>query len=377
MPRASRKDLLQVMDLLHDLYAYRNEDTFTDHLPSALLSFIPTSTCAYTYREWENPPYGLKEESLTTKHAPYDFPVRPDVVEIIYECSVREGSPLLEYACLDEQKLPLRSSDIWSRLKGSEFSKSLTFNEFYLPHKIPHIATIPIETSSVCFSDISYYRDGKDFSQYEMDLLTLLQPHVQQAFFNSHRVSTIEQGLRTYSDTIHALPQAIVAIGPSRKIAWATPRGQSLVKKYAGARTEAGDLLASPFREWVRHQDQLLDDPDTAPTGQLPLVLEGEGYRLTVRLIRQQDFRLLFFEEEPEEVPVDRLLSHGLTRRECEVMQWVMAGKTNPEIARILSVSVVTVEKHLGSVFQKFNIENRTAAVTTAIELMKQKTGFA
>ncbi len=106
------------------------------------------------------------------------------------------------------------------------------------------------------------------------------------------------------------------------------------------------------------------------------LILEGSGYRLTVRLIRQSAFRLLFFEEEPEELPIERLQAHGLTPRECEVLQWVMAGKSNPEVAQILSVSVVTVEKHLGSVFQKLNVENRTAAVTTAFELMKRRNGF-
>ncbi|MFB3040880.1 MAG: helix-turn-helix transcriptional regulator, partial [Candidatus Poribacteria bacterium] len=107
------------------------------------------------------------------------------------------------------------------------------------------------------------------------------------------------------------------------------------------------------------------------------LILEGSGYRLTVRLIRQSAFRLLFFEEEPEKLPIERLQAHGLTRRECEVMQWLIAGKSNPEVACILNVRVVTIEKHLGSVFQKLNVENRTAAVTTALELIKSTNGIA
>jgi len=364
------------MDLLHDLYAYRTEDTFIDHLPSALLSFIPTSVCAYSYREWDRPPYSIKENSLMSKHAPFNFPVSPNVLEILYECFIREGASILDYAYFDEQKLPVRDSDAWIRFRGNKNSKSLVYNEFRLPHKIPYMASALLETTSGWVSDISYYRDGKDFSQYEMDLLTLLQPHLQQAIANARQASVMERGLQTYADTVHSLPQAIVAIGPSRKIAWATPKGKSLVKKYTGARTQAGDLLASPFREWVQHHDSLLDDPDTAPTEQLPLVLEGGGYRLTVRVIRQNDFRLLFFEEEPEELPIDRLQAHGLTPRECEVMRWVFAGKTNPEIARILGVSLVTVEKHLGSVYQKLNVENRTAAVTTAMELMKHNNGI-
>jgi len=206
--------------------------------------------------------------------------------------------------------------------------------------------------------------------------MSLAESHLKQAFANAQRVSAMEHDFATYTATVQTLPQAIVAVGSQGKIAWATPRGKALVKKYAGARSEAGDRLASPFWEWMQQQDQLLDNPDFAPTEQAPLVFEGGGFCLTVRLIRQNAFRLLFFEEEPEELPIDHLEAYGLTPRECEVLRWVIAGKSNPDIGRILSISVVTVEKHLGRVFQKLHGENRTAAVTTALDLMNRVNGF-
>jgi DNA-binding CsgD family transcriptional regulator len=56
------------------------------------------------------------------------------------------------------------------------------------------------------------------------------------------------------------------------------------------------------------------------------------------------------------------LLPLGLTRREADVMTWVVHGKTNAEIATILGTSPYTVIKHLQHVFAKLGVKTRTAA---------------
>lgn len=58
----------------------------------------------------------------------------------------------------------------------------------------------------------------------------------------------------------------------------------------------------------------------------------------------------------------------GLTAREAEILHWVVQGKTNPEIGTILGIQLTTVKKHLESTFMKLGVENRTAAVTLALE---------
>jgi DNA-binding CsgD family transcriptional regulator len=57
-------------------------------------------------------------------------------------------------------------------------------------------------------------------------------------------------------------------------------------------------------------------------------------------------------------------LVRGLTPREAEIADWLATGKTNPEIAIILSANVRTVEKHVEKILEKLGVENRaTAAV--------------
>ena len=57
-----------------------------------------------------------------------------------------------------------------------------------------------------------------------------------------------------------------------------------------------------------------------------------------------------------------------LTRRECEVLAWIARGKSNPEIATILTLSVRTVYKHVENIFAKLGVESRAAAMLRVLE---------
>lgn len=59
-------------------------------------------------------------------------------------------------------------------------------------------------------------------------------------------------------------------------------------------------------------------------------------------------------------------LPASLTPRETEVMHWLSCGKTNADIAAVLSISPRTVQKHLEHIYVKFGVETRTAAVMRA-----------
>ncbi|MBB4842690.1 DNA-binding NarL/FixJ family response regulator [Paucibacter oligotrophus] len=52
----------------------------------------------------------------------------------------------------------------------------------------------------------------------------------------------------------------------------------------------------------------------------------------------------------------------ALTSREAEVLSWLSKGKTNRDIADILSISPRTVNKHLEHLFEKLGVETRSAA---------------
>jgi DNA-binding NarL/FixJ family response regulator len=68
---------------------------------------------------------------------------------------------------------------------------------------------------------------------------------------------------------------------------------------------------------------------------------------------------------------VTRMRSPGpdaLTPREVEVLEQVARGLTNAEIGRALYIGEATVKTHLLRVFAKLGVDDRTAAVTVAMQ---------
>jgi len=58
-----------------------------------------------------------------------------------------------------------------------------------------------------------------------------------------------------------------------------------------------------------------------------------------------------------------------ISPREIEVLRWVYSGKTNPEIADILYVSVNTIKNHVHNAISKLGVENRAQAAKKAKEM--------
>jgi DNA-binding CsgD family transcriptional regulator len=56
----------------------------------------------------------------------------------------------------------------------------------------------------------------------------------------------------------------------------------------------------------------------------------------------------------------------SLSKRETEVLSWVIQGKRDSEIGVILEISSRTVEKHVGRILHKLHVENRTTAASMA-----------
>jgi DNA-binding CsgD family transcriptional regulator len=64
-----------------------------------------------------------------------------------------------------------------------------------------------------------------------------------------------------------------------------------------------------------------------------------------------------------EPSPDESIRTLGLTKREFEVLCWLAKDKSNGEIARLLKCSLSTVKKHLEHIYEKLDVQTRTAAV--------------
>jgi DNA-binding NarL/FixJ family response regulator len=98
-------------------------------------------------------------------------------------------------------------------------------------------------------------------------------------------------------------------------------------------------------------------------------ILDGLQASATARIIRRQMRRLGI-----RSIPVGarrttRAHPNGLTRREGEVLDLIVAGDSNTEIADRLVISPKTVDHHVSAVLAKLNAPSRHAAASVALEL--------
>jgi DNA-binding CsgD family transcriptional regulator/PAS domain-containing protein len=102
---------------------------------------------------------------------------------------------------------------------------------------------------------------------------------------------------------------------------------------------------------------------DTAGGLTTPKVLSG------VNLSQQQLQRSGFFQilEKPHKnLPKNKGNDEGvITNREFEIIQHLMEGLQNKEIADKINVAEITVKKHLSSIYRKLNVRNRVELVKT------------
>jgi DNA-binding CsgD family transcriptional regulator len=168
------------------------------------------------------------------------------------------------------------------------------------------------------------------------------------------------------------------------------PRLRAEVLRYAqlaGAPIEAPTDLAEPWASGIRgdwrtaaelwRSDQrpyelgveLLSSGEVEPTLEALRVFDGLGAQPAARLARQR-LRELGVRRVPRG-PQSATREHpaGLTERQAEVLELLVEGLTNADIADRLVVSVRTVDHHVAAVLQKLGVGSRQEAAARAAAL--------
>lgn len=92
---------------------------------------------------------------------------------------------------------------------------------------------------------------------------------------------------------------------------------------------------------------------------------DAEAHRDLINAICNQfymAFRRLYARPRTQDLDVT-----ALSRKEREILSWVAAGKTDDDIATILSISRNTVDTHMRAIFRKLDAANRVTAVVRGI----------
>jgi DNA-binding CsgD family transcriptional regulator len=183
--------------------------------------------------------------------------------------------------------------------------------------------------------------DG-DFGERERLLLNLLRPHLS-ALDAAARERRLAAALLLGREAA-----AIVVLRLPNKIEFATPTAERLLARYFQAAPDHD--LPESVRAWLHNDSLRLNGYALPPATSPPLRIERGVRRLTIR--RAGNTLLL-----DEEIAT-------LTRREREIVDQLAQGRSNAEIAALLTIAPTTVRKHLENIYAKLGVNTRTAAVT-------------
>lgn len=178
--------------------------------------------------------------------------------------------------------------------------------------------------------------------------------------------------------------RATLAVDPSQaRLLWQTPAVRVLLATHLPDAIDATGRIPK-LADWLLHL-LALDARGTRSQAAFPLRAPGDApHCLSLRLdhgtllfvlrgIAGGGEWLLGVRWDDGETEVPRLAQHfGLTPREAEVLHWVALGKTNRDIADILSMSPRTADKHLQHVLNKLAVETRTAAAGLALAVLNE-----
>ncbi len=150
----------------------------------------------------------------------------------------------------------------------------------------------------------------------------------------------------------------LLAVDAGGRLLWATPQARRLLSAAPSAlpAQAAGEPCLPPalFRALQA------GGPDAA----LPLA-PGDAatpYLSFIGRAGEDEHLLRISSQEPGNPEGVLRRRYQLTAREAEIALWLARGKSNRDIAEILSLSPRTVNKHLEAVFEKLGVENRAAA---------------
>jgi DNA-binding CsgD family transcriptional regulator len=143
---------------------------------------------------------------------------------------------------------------------------------------------------------------------------------------------------------------------------------RQVVERWFPLEGTSPDRLPEPLRVRLRRD---LEKPDRPPEVRLPFSIADHRGELEVRIFCDPDAEtceLRFFERLMGNGVGALRSALGLSRRETEVLRWLVEGKTNQEIAGILGVSLSTVKTHVSRILRRLDVETRAAAVSRAME---------
>jgi len=268
-----------------------------------------------------------------------------------------EQHPVLRYHARTGDGRALKISDFLSR---DEFHRLDLYAESFRLIGAEDQLALGLPSPPPLVIGLAFNRSQRSFSERDRQVLDLIRPHLAQARRNAELRSQLGEMVVLLEGLADATDRAIVLLDQTRTVRRASSRAAAMFATHLGFRLAVNHSLPGVIDAWITRcgRPERLDQRP----GQ-PLTVEARHRRLSIRFLPRGEigeYDALLLEQARDQTELGPL--SRLSRREHEVLGWVSRGKTNPQIATILSVTAGTVQKHLEHIYDKLGVRTRAAA---------------
>ncbi len=256
-----------------------------------------------------------------------------------------------------------------------EFSGTDFYRSFLKPQGIYHMLIVVIARDDKPFAFLGIHRgiDQPAFSADEVELANQLGPYLSSVADRVHMADELALYKRTVETLSYGLMnKGVLILDPSMRLIYAN--------EYAGLAMADCDDFDSDTRRFpdvIAQACQSLlalgENLNVTSSANFTLNIDAQTINGYVRANHHQQQPMLFlafFNSDEYGVVNPKVCDEfGITARELAVVRCVAEGKTNPEIADELFISVRTVQNHLRSIFTKCDVHNRTSLTNKVLSV--------
>ncbi len=254
--------------------------------------------------------------------------------------------------------------------EGNAFRYSALHADYYRRIGINYVMALPLRSDRGNVISVVFNRAQRDFKDAERGVLDVLRQPLAAIYRNLSACENAGLGLQCVRDLVAENGWQLIRVSITGRILDASAPARGLLARFFPDNAAGGDCCLPPaLVEWFSQTRSWGLERPAISRGQ-QFMTSRLGARLTVHFVpdpQEAAAGFLLMRSERLSVNAEMLAHLALTQREREILALVAAGKTNAEIAMLLSISARTVQKHLEHIFPKLGVESRTAAAVHAL----------
>ncbi|MEM7172585.1 MAG: LuxR C-terminal-related transcriptional regulator [Pseudomonadota bacterium] len=356
----SQEDQQAVSQALEKIYAITDLDGYVVTCMEVLPGLIDADVGAYNEVNYE----ARRIVSLTDS---------PEVQQLYHERQqtferLLFQNPLIEHDA-QVRDGPKRISDF---ITQEQWQRRRLYQDAYRFIDANYQVAVALTLESPSIIAFAFNRAQSDFIDRDLDILSVLQPHLTIAYQNALTHSRNLDRIQSREDTLSALGIGWLDLDANYAVSQAAPEVLQTIRSFFMGSVLAeseSDRLPRPVEDWVDAQSRELRK-GVPPSS---FVTSMDDRRLTISLVVGPNGEtslmadVFLLQASPE-----MLQELGIGKRQAQVLYWVSQGKSNSEIAVILKITVSTVENHIHRILDLLKASNRTQAAQLAQAHLQQ-----